>query len=151
MGYGLGAALGAKVGRPEKLVFNVAGDGCFRMNINEIMTAARYNIPVIQVVINNHVLGMVRQWQTLFYGQRYSATVLDDKVDFVKVAEAMGATGIRVSSLEELDDAIKKAIELNGPVVLDCQIQADDKVWPMVAPGTSISEAFSEEDLNMVK
>ena len=151
MGYGLGAALGAKVGRPEKLVFNVAGDGCFRMNINEIMTAARYNIPVIQVVINNHVLGMVRQWQTLFYGQRYSATVLNDKVDFVKVAEAMGATGIRVSSLEELDDAIKKAIELNGPVVLDCQIQADDKVWPMVAPGTSISEAFSEEDLNMVK
>ena len=151
MGYGLGAALGAKIGRPEKLVFNVAGDGCFRMNINEIMTAARYNIPVIQVVINNHVLGMVRQWQTLFYGQRYSATVLNDKVDFVKVAEAMGATGIRVSSLEELDDAIKKAIELNGPVVLDCQIQADDKVWPMVAPGTSISEAFSEEDLNMVK
>ena len=126
MGYGLGAALGAKVGRPEKLVFNVAGDGCFRMNINEIMTAARYNIPVIQVVINNHVLGMVRQWQTLFYGQRYSATVLNDKVDFVKVAEAMGATGIRVSSLEELDDAIKKAIELNGPVVLDCQFQADD-------------------------
>ena len=151
MGYGLGAALGAKVGCPEKLVFNVAGDGCFRMNINEIMTAARYNIPVIQVVINNHVLGMVRQWQTLFYGQRYSATVLNDKVDFVKVAEAMGATGICVSSLEELDDAIKKAIELNGPVVLDCQIQADDKVWPMVAPGTSISEAFSEEDLNMVK
>ncbi len=151
MGYGLGAALGAKVGRPEKLVFNVAGDGCFRMNINEIMTAARYNIPVIEVVVNNHVLGMVRQWQTLFYGQRYSATVLNDKVDFVKVAEAMGATGIRVSSLEELDDAIKKAIELNGPVVLDCQIQADDKVWPMVAPGTSISEAFSEEDLNMVK
>ncbi len=151
MGYGLGAAMGAKVGRPEKLVFNVAGDGCFRMNINEIMTAARYNIPVIEVVINNHVLGMVRQWQTLFYGQRYSATVLNDKVDFVKVAEAMGATGIRVTSLDELDDAIKKAIELNGPVVLDCQIQADDKVWPMVAPGTSISEAFSEEDLNLVK
>lgn len=151
MGYGLGAALGAKMGRPDKLVFNIAGDGCFRMNINEIMTAARYNIPVIEVVINNHVLGMVRQWQTLFYGQRYSATVLNDKVDFVKVAEGMGATGIRVTSLDELDDAIKQAIELGGPIVLDCQIQADDKVWPMVAPGTSISEAFSEEDLNMVK
>lgn len=151
MGYGLGAALGAKMGRPDKLVFNIAGDGCFRMNINEIMTAVRYNIPVIEVVINNHVLGMVRQWQTLFYGQRYSATVLNDKVDFVKVAEGMGATGIRVTSLDELDDAIKQAIELGGPIVLDCQIQADDKVWPMVAPGTSISEAFSEEDLNMVK
>ena len=95
MGYGLGASLGAKVARPDKLVFNIAGDGCFRMNMNEIATAARYNIPVIQVVINNHVLGMVRQWQTLFYGQRYSNTTLNDQVDFVKLAEAMGAKGIR--------------------------------------------------------
>lgn len=148
MGYGLGAAMGAKLGCPDKLVFNIAGDGCFRMNLNEIATAARYNIPVIEVVINNHVLGMVRQWQTLFYGQRYSNTILNDKVDFVKVAEGLGATGIRVTTLEELDEAIKTAINLNGPIVLDCQIQSDDKVWPMVAPGASISEAFSEEDLH---
>ena len=95
MGYGLGASLGAKVGRPEKTVINIAGDGCFRMNMNEIATASRYNIPIIQVVINNHVLGMVRQWQTLFYGKRYSNTILNDAVDFVKLAEAMGAVGIR--------------------------------------------------------
>lgn len=147
MGYGLGAAMGAKVARPDKLVFNIAGDGCFRMNMNEIATAARYNIPVIQVVINNHVLGMVRQWQTLFYGQRYSNTTLNDNVDFVKLAEAMGATGIRVTKKEEVADAIKKAIEVNGPVVIDCQIDSDDKVFPMVAPGAAISEAFSAEDI----
>ena len=97
MGYGLGAAMGAKCGRPEKTVINVAGDGCFRMNMNEIATLTRYNIPVIEVVINNHVLGMVRQWQTLFYGKRYSQTILNDKTDFVKVAEAMGAVGMRVT------------------------------------------------------
>ena len=87
MGYGVGAAIGAKYGRPDKTVINIAGDGCFRMNLNEIATAARYNVPIIQVVLNNHVLGMVRQWQTLFYDHRYSNTVLDDSVDFVKVAE----------------------------------------------------------------
>ena len=90
MGYGLGASLGAKMGCPDKTVINIAGDGCFRMNMNELATAARYNIPVIEVVINNHVLGMVRQWQTLFYGKRYSQTILDDSVDFVKLAEALG-------------------------------------------------------------
>lgn len=150
MGYGLGASIGAKVGCPDKLVFNIAGDGCFRMNLHEIATAARYNIPIIQVVINNHVLGMVRQWQTLFYGQRYSNTILNDGVDFVKVAEGLGATGIRVETLDELDDAIKTAIELKKPIVIDCQIQCDDKVWPMVAPGASISEAFSDEDMRLV-
>lgn len=147
MGYGLGAAIGAKTARPEKQVFNIAGDGCFRMNMNEIATAARYHIPVIQVVINNHVLGMVRQWQTLFYGRRYSNTNLNDQVDFVKLAEAMGAAGIRVTKKEEVADAIRKAMELNGPVVIDYQIDSDDKVFPMVAPGAAISEAFSEEDL----
>ena len=150
MGYGLGAAIGAKVGCPDKLVFNIAGDGCFRMNLNEIATATRYNIPVIEVVINNHVLGMVRQWQTLFYGQRYSNTILNDKVDFVKVAEGLGAVGIRVTTLDELDDAIKTAINLKQPIVIDCQIHCDDKVWPMVAPGASISEAFSDEDMRIV-
>ncbi len=147
MGYGLGASLGAKMGRPEKTVVNIAGDGCFRMNMNEIATAARYHIPVIQVVMNNHVLGMVRQWQDLFYGKRYSATVLNDKVDFVKLAEALGASGIRVTSREEFKEAFEKALAMEGPVVIDCRIDSDDKVWPMVAPGAPISEAFDEEDL----
>ena len=147
MGYGLGAALGAKSGREDKVVVNIAGDGCFRMNLNEIATAVRHNIPVIQVVINNHVLGMVRQWQNLFYGQRYSATVLNDAVDFVKLAEAMGAEGIRATTQEEFKSAFEKAMNLGRPVVIDCQIDSDDKVWPMVAPGAAISEAFDEADL----
>ena len=148
MGYGLGASIGAKVGMPHKTEVNIAGDGCFRMNMNELATAARFNIPVIQVVINNHVLGMVRQWQNLFYGQRYSATVLNDAVDFVKLAEAMGATGIRATTKEEFSEAFVKALNANGPVLIDCQIDLDDKVWPMVAPGAAISEAFDEGDLN---
>ena len=151
MGYGLGASLGAKMGVKDKTVVNIAGDGCFRMNMNEIATAARYNISIIQVVINNHVLGMVRQWQNLFYGQRYSATVLNDAVDFVKLAEAMGAVGIRATSQEEFKEAFAKALTMGRPVVIDCQIDSDDKVWPMVAPGAAISEAFSEEDLEEAK
>lgn len=148
MGYGLGASLGAKMGCPDKTVFNIAGDGCFRMNMNEIATATRYNIPVIQVVMNNHVLGMVRQWQTLFYGQRYSATVLNDKVDFVKLAEAMGARAFRITKKEEVEDVLKQAIALKEPVVIDCQIDCDDKVFPMVAPGAAIEDAFTQEDLD---
>lgn len=147
MGYGLGASIGAKMGRKEDLVINIAGDGCFRMNMNEIATATRYNIPVIQIVFNNHVLGMVRQWQTLFYGKRYSNTVLEDSVDFVKLAEAMGAKGYCVTCKEEFEPALREAIALNIPVVIDCRIDSDDKVWPMVAPGAAISEAFNEEDL----
>ena len=151
MGYGLGAAIGAKTANPDKVVINVAGDGCFRMNMNEIATATRNNMPLIQVVINNHVLGMVRQWQTLFYDHRYSNTVLNDKVDFVKLAEAMGAVGIRVTKKEELADAIKKAIELNTTVVLDCIIDSDDKVFPMVPAGANIEDAFDEDDLRAKK
>ncbi|MDD6440545.1 MAG: biosynthetic-type acetolactate synthase large subunit [bacterium] len=151
MGYGLGASLGAKMGCPDKTVINIAGDGCFRMNMNEIATAARYNIPIIQVVLNNHVLGMVRQWQTLFYGQRYSATVLNDKVDFVKLAEAMGATAYRATTKKEFDKILTNALQCDGPVVIDCQIDSDDKVWPMVAPGASISDAFDENDLKNKK
>ncbi len=147
MGYGLGASLGAKTGCPDKTVVNIAGDGCFRMNMNEIATAVRHQIPVIQVVINNHVLGMVRQWQDLFYDERYSATVLRDAVDFVKLAEAMGAEGIRAESQEQFQEAFARALTLNKPVVIDCQIDSDDKVWPMVAPGAAISDAFDEEDM----
>lgn len=147
MGYGLGAGIGAKIGCPEKTVVNVAGDGCFRMNMNEIATAARYNIPVIEVVINNHVLGMVRQWQTLFYGKRYSNTILNDNVDFVKLAEAMGAVGIRVTKKEEFEPTLRKAMELGRPVVIDCIIDKDDKVFPMVPAGAAIEEVFDQDDL----
>ncbi|MFW5650766.1 MAG: biosynthetic-type acetolactate synthase large subunit [Acetivibrio ethanolgignens] len=147
MGYGLGAALGAKIAFPEKQVVNVAGDGCFRMNMNEIATAVRYNIPVVQIVINNHVLGMVRQWQTLFYEKRYSNTILDDSVDFVKLAEAMGAVGIRVTKKEEVYPALEKAFSLGRPVVIDCIIDCDDKVFPMVPAGAAIEEVFDEDDL----
>ncbi len=148
MGYGLGAAIGAKTGCPDKTVVNIAGDGCFRMNMNEIATAVRHEIPVIEVVINNHVLGMVRQWQDLFYDRRYSATVLRDSVDFAKLAEAMGAVGITVTTEAEFSEAFSKALEMNRPVLIDCQIDSDDKVWPMVAPGAAISDAFDEDDIN---
>jgi len=147
MGYGLGAAIGAQMAKPEKQVINIAGDGCFRMNMNEIATAVRQNLPLVQVIINNHVLGMVRQWQTLFYEQHYSATVLNDSVDFVKVAEAMGAVGIRVTDREEFKEAFAKALSSDVPVLIDCMIDSDDKVWPMVAPGAAISEAFDGEDV----
>ncbi len=146
MGYGIGASIGAKLGVPSKAVFNIAGDGCFRMNMNEIATATRYNIPIIEVVFNNHVLGMVRQWQTLFYGQRYSQTILEDKVDFCKMAEAMGAKAIRVTSKDQVDDAIKTALAANEPVVIEVVIGKDEKVWPMVAPGAAIEDAFDEND-----
>ena len=147
MGYGVGACIGAKMGNKDKVCVNIAGDGCFRMNMNEIATATRYNIPIIQIVINNHVLGMVRQWQNLFYGQRYSATVLNDAVDFVKLAEAMGAEGVRASTREEFKEAFAKALKSGHPVVIDCQIDSDDKVWPMVNPGGSIEDAFDKSDL----
>ena len=147
MGYGLGAAIGAKTGCPDKTVINVAGDGCFRMNMNELATAVRHEVPVIEVVINNHVLGMVRQWQDLFYDERYSATVLRDAVDYVKLAEAMGAEGMRATTQEEFREAFAKALASGRPVLIDCMIDCDDKVWPMVAPGAAISEAFDEQDL----
>ncbi len=148
MGYGLGACIGAKMGRPDKICINIAGDGCFRMNMNELATASRYNIPIIQVVINNHVLGMVRQWQTLFYGKRYSQTVLDDGVDFCKVAEGLGCEAILVTKKEEVAPAIEKAIALKKPVLLNCVIPEDDKVFPMVPAGAPISEAFDAGDLH---
>lgn len=146
MGYGLGAAIGAKIGKPEATVVNIAGDGCFRMNMNEIATATRYNIPIIQIVFNNHALGMVRQWQDLFYGKRYSSTILEDKVDYCKVAAAMGAKAVRVTKKEEVDDAIKMALAADEPVLIEVVIDHDDKVWPMVAPGAPIEDAFDEKD-----
>ena len=154
MGYGLGASIGAKMacgdmGHPDTPVFNIAGDGCFRMNMNEIATATRYNIPIIQVVVNNHVLGMVRQWQNLFYGKRYSHTVLNDAVDFVKLAEAMGAKAYRVTRQEDLKPVLEEAIALKAPVLIECQINCDDKVYPMVSPGAPIQDAFDDTDLKI--
>lgn len=147
MGYGLGACIGAKMGCKDRTVVNIAGDGCFRMNMNEVATATRYNIPIIQVVLNNHVLGMVRQWQNLFYGKRYSQTVLNDQVDFVKVAEGLGAKACRVTKKEEFEDVFREALALDIPVVIDCQIDCDDKVFPMVPAGKPIEDAFDEIDL----
>ncbi len=147
MGYGLGAAMGAKVAMPEKRVINIAGDGCFRMNMNELATASRYQIPVVEIVFNNHVLGMVHQWQELFYDRRYSATILNDRVDFVKVAEALGCKGIRVTKKEEFAPALQEAFACRGPVLLDCQLDCDDKVFPMVPAGASIENAFDQDDL----
>ena len=147
MGYGLGAAIGAKMGRPDKTVVNIGGDGCFRMNMNEVATAARIGKPLIQIVLNNHVLGMVRQWQTLFYEKRYSHTILNDQVDFVKVAEALGAEAIRVTSMEEVEPALKKALSAKGAIVLDCWIDQDLSVYPMVPPGADLKEVFDEEDV----
>ena len=147
MGYGLGAAIGAQMANPDKQVVNIAGDGCFRMNMNELATASRNKLPLIEVIINNHVLGMVRQWQTLFYDQHYSATILDDGVDFVKVAEALGCEARRVTSQEEFEAAFAEALECKKPFVIDCIIDSDDKVWPMVAPGAPINEAFDSSDM----
>uniref|UniRef100_UPI004055E6FD biosynthetic-type acetolactate synthase large subunit n=1 Tax=Agathobacter sp. TaxID=2021311 RepID=UPI004055E6FD len=151
MGFGLGAAIGAQLANPDKQVINIAGDGCFRMNMNELATASRQKLPLIEVVINNHVLGMVRQWQNLFYEQHYSATVLDDGVDFVKLAEAMGAKAKRVTTQEEFEAAFKEALVCEIPYVIDCIIDCDDKVWPMVAPGSPINEAFDEGDVKEIK
>ena len=151
MGYGLGACIGAKVANPDKVCVNVAGDGCFRMNMNELATASRYNLPIIEIVINNHVLGMVRQWQTLFYQQHYSQTVFEDKVDYCKVAEGLGCTAIRVTKKSEVVPALKKALKSKTPVLIDCIIEEDDKVFPMVSPGASLSETFDASDLSKKK
>lgn len=148
MGYGLGACIGAKVGNPDKICINIGGDGCFRMNMNELATASRFDIPIIQIIINNHVLGMVRQWQTLFYEGRYSQTVLNDKVDYCKVSEGLGCDAYKVTKKEEFSKALKSAIKNNRPAVIECVINEDDKVFPMVPSGAPLSDVFDEKDLN---
>ena len=146
MGYGLGASMGAQLGRPDKRVFNIAGDGSFRMNMNELATAQYYQIPIIQVVMNNRTLGMVRQWQTLFYHQRYSQTDLDRGPDFDKLGEAFGVPTVRIDKPEQVDGAILWALEQKGPSMIICDIPIDDKVFPMVAPGSSIEDVMMEEE-----
>ncbi|WP_193774334.1 biosynthetic-type acetolactate synthase large subunit [Vallitalea guaymasensis] len=144
MGYGFGACLGAKVGNPDKIVVNIAGDGSFRMNFNELLTAVRHNIKIIVLVINNGVLGMVRQWQTLFYDERYSFTTLNQDLDYVKLAESMGAVGFNITNKDQVEDVFKKAIEETKPVIINCVIDKDDKVFPMVAPGKPIEDVIVE-------
>lgn len=144
MGFGLGAAIGAQVALPQKRVINIAGDGCFHMNCNELATAVKYNIPVIVVVLNNQVLGMVRQWQSMFYGERYSQTILDRKTDIVKLAEAFGATGYNISKTEEVKEVLRRALRTDGPVVINCEIDRDEKVFPMVPPGAKIQDVILE-------
>ena len=147
MGFGLGAAIGAKVANPDKTVFNIAGDGSFGMNCNEFATAVKYNIPIKVIVMNNNALGMVRQWQSLFYEARYSQTTLDRATDFVKLAEAFGGVGFRVEKREELEGVLKEALAINKPVIIDYRIDSDKKVFPMVAPGAPIHQIINEEDI----
>ena len=148
MGYGLGAAIGAQIGMPNKRVFNIAGDGSFGMNCNELVTAVKNKLPLIQVVMNNNCLGMVRQWQTLFYEERYSETTLDRPTDYVKLAEAFGAKAFRITKPDEIDDILRKALDSEGPVLIDYLVNSDKKVFPMVAPGAPINQIISEEDIN---
>lgn len=146
MGYGLGAAIGAQTGRPDRRVFNIAGDGSFGMNCNELVTAVKNKLPIIQVVMNNNCLGMVRQWQTFFYESRYSQTTLDRPTDYVKLAEAFGAKGFRITKKEDIDYVLKQAIDSKEPVVIDYLINTDKKVFPMVAPGAPINQIISQEE-----
>ena len=149
MGYGLGAAIGAQTAFPDRVVVNIAGDGCLRMNINELATVSREDLPLIEVVINNHVLGMVRQWQTLYYGKRYSATVLRDKVDFCKIAEGFGVTAYRVTEKEEFEKVFQKALDDRKPAFIEVVIDDDDKVFPMCSPGAALKDTFDETDLRL--
>jgi acetolactate synthase-1/2/3 large subunit len=145
MGFGLGACIGAQIGKPDKKVINVAGDGSFRMNLTELATAVEYKVPIIVALLNNHVLGMVRQWQELFYDSRFSSTTIDRGTNFAALAEAFGAVGINVTKPEEVDDAVKRALaSKDKPVVINFEIDRGDKVFPIVPPGAPISELIEE-------
>lgn len=147
MGYGLGASIGAQIALKDKQVINIAGDGSFGMNCNELVTAAKNKLPIIVIILNNNSLGMVRQWQNFFYEGRYSSTTLNRTTDFVKLVEAFGGKGYRVFEKEELVPVLKEALEYKGPVVIDYVIHNDKKVFPMVAPGAPINEIISEESI----
>lgn len=151
MGFGLGAANGVKAARPGDIVVNISGDGCFRMNMHELLTSKREGYSIIEVIVNNSTLGMVRQWQELFYEGHYSSTLFDDGVDYAKIAEAMGIESYTVDSREDFSKAFSSALKANGPVLIDARVTREDKVWPMVAPGAPIYEAFTQEDLKKEK
>ena len=145
MGFGLGAAIGAQTAHPDKRVFHITGDGCFRMNCHELATVGYYKLPIITVVFNNGTLGMVRQWQSLIYGGRYSETTLDRGPDFVKLAEAYGIRGFRVKSKEDMEKALAQALAAREPAVLDCMLDIDEMVRPMVASGSGITDFLLSE------
>jgi acetolactate synthase-1/2/3 large subunit len=146
MGFGFPAAIGAQVGNPDRLVIDIAGDGSFQMNIQELGTAVANNIPVKVVILNNFYLGMVRQWQEFFQNKRYSATVLESNPDFVKVAEAYGAKGFRVTEAKNLTAVLKEAFATPGPVVVDCQVDRDENVLPMVPANSPIDKMIGVND-----
>jgi acetolactate synthase-1/2/3 large subunit len=148
MGFGLGAAIGAQVAMPDRRVINIAGDGSFRMNLTELATAVEYDLPIIEVIMDNRVLGMVRQWQDMFYDKRYSHTTIDRSTDFVRLAESFGAMGLRINTQEEIEPVLRQAFEAKRTVVIDCLIGEDIKVFPMVAPGKAIAEVIIEADLS---
>lgn len=149
MGFGMGASIGAQMGNPKAVVFNIAGDGSFGMDCNEFATAVNFKLPIKVIVMNNNALGMVRQWQSLFYECRYAETTLNRATDFVKLAEAFGGTGFRVEKPEELQEVLEKALATDGPVIIDYKIDSDDMVFPMVAPGAPINEIISKEDIKL--
>lgn len=140
MGFGYGAAIGAQIGNPDKRVIHFTGDGSFHMNLNEACTAVSNNLPIITIIMNNQVLGMVYQWQTIFYGKRYSNTTPERKTDFVKVAEGFGAKGYRATTPEEFDEAFKKALQADGPVWIDCVISREERVLPMIPGGKTVED-----------
>ncbi len=140
MGYGLGAAIGCKVGNPEKVVVNCAGDGSFYMNMNELTTLAKYQLPVIELVFNNSVLGMVRQWQKLFYNSRFSQTTLEKPTDFELLGKAIGIEAMTIRTKKDIRPVLENAVALNKPVLINCIIGKDINVLPMVPAGASISE-----------
>ena len=144
MGYGLGAAIGAAVGKPDCKVINIAGDGSFRMNLSELSTITKYKLPIIQVVLNNSSLGMVRQWQKIFHGERYSHTSLADEVSFTKLADAFGIKSAKITENDEVEKAFKEAFDMNEPVVIECIIHPDDLVLPMVPAGEPINECIDD-------
>lgn len=143
MGFGFGAAIGAAFGTRERSVL-VTGDGSFGMNLNELATAVRYNIPVVVIIMNNGVLGMVRQWQTLFFNKHYSNTVLDRKTDFIAFAKSFGADGEEVSTPEELDAALSRSFHTDGPYIIDCKIDKDEFVLPMLPPGGCMDDIITK-------
>jgi acetolactate synthase-1/2/3 large subunit len=144
MGYGLGAAIGAAVGKPDYRVINIAGDGSFRMNLTELSTISKYKLPIIQVLLNNNSLGMVRQWQKIFHNERYSHTSLGDEVSFTKLANAFGIKSMRITEDEEVEKVFKEALDANEPVLIECMIHPDDLVLPMVPAGEPINECIDD-------
>lgn len=140
MGYGMGAAIGAKVAHPNRPVILITGDGSFHMNMNEMAVAVSENLAIIVLVFNNSVLGMVRQWQTLFYDKRYSQTNINRQTDFVKLAEAFGAQGYRITYRSEIKDTMEKAMACGKPCIIDCVIDKDDSVYPIIPPGKNADE-----------